>query len=62
MNNSHLIPDMIKDIVHKLLTATSANERHNYTLQVKAISELCTAALGKSRNLESAPRAKKKAF
>jgi hypothetical protein len=62
MNNSHLIPDIIKDTVRKLLTATSANERHNYTLQVKAIADLCTAALAKTRNNEPVPKAKKKAF
>lgn len=62
MNNSHLIPDIIKDTVRKLLTATSANERHNYSMQVKAIADLCNAALAKSKNSESAPRSKKKAL
>jgi hypothetical protein len=44
----HLVPDIIKDLLAKMINATSMNERHNYELQVKAISAACTAALNRA--------------
>lgn len=48
MSGTHLVPDIIKDLMAKLLNATSLTERQNYELQVKAIKTACTLALNKA--------------
>lgn len=46
--NSHLVPDIIKDLLSKMINATSTNERDYYELQVKTIRDACNAGLAKS--------------
>lgn len=48
--NSHLVPDIIKDLLSKMINATSATERQNYELQVKMIRDVCNTALMKVVN------------
>jgi hypothetical protein len=45
MKNEYLIPDVIIGYVKKLQSATSANEKHNYTIQIEAIRDFCNSAL-----------------
>jgi hypothetical protein len=48
MNNRHLIPDIINDLMSKMINATSHTERQNYEVQVRTIRDVCTAALNKA--------------
>lgn len=48
MNNQHLVPDIIKDLLTKMINATSLTERQNYELQVKTIRDICNTALAKA--------------
>ena len=46
--NNYLIPESIKELVSKLLSATSTNEKQNYALQIEAIRNFCNVALAKA--------------
>lgn len=45
--NNYLVPDIIKDLLAKMVNATSSNERQAYELQVKTIRDACNTALTK---------------
>ncbi len=52
--NQFLIPESIKDIVQRLLQATSTNERQNLSIQVEAIRDLCSKALDRANTPKKA--------
>jgi len=43
--NNYLVPDIIRDLLAKMINATSPNERQAYELQVKTIRDACNTAL-----------------
>jgi hypothetical protein len=45
--NNYLVPDIIRDLLAKMINATSSNERQAYELQVKTIRDACNTALTK---------------
>jgi hypothetical protein len=47
MSNNYLVPDIIKDLLSKMINATSQNERQAYELQIRTIRDACNTALGK---------------
>jgi hypothetical protein len=48
MNNNYLVPDIIKDLLVKMINATSQNERQAYELQIRTIRDACNTALTKA--------------
>lgn len=54
--NNYLVPDIIKDLLSKMINATSSNERHSYELQVKTIRDACNTALTKAATTPIKPR------
>ena len=46
--NNYLVPDIIKDILSKMINATSQTERQYYEMQVKTIRDTCNTALSKA--------------
>jgi len=45
--NNFLVPEIIKDLLAKMINATSQNERQAYELQVRTIRDVCNVALTK---------------
>ena len=50
MNNLHLVPVNIQDLVDKLSEkGVRGNERYNYMLRLEAIRDYCSAAINSQR-------------
>lgn len=60
MQNLHLVPINVQDLIEKMLDKNiRENEHHNYVLRVEAIREYCEEALRKNNNKISAVPFKK---
>jgi len=58
-NTTYLVPDIIKELIIKMINATSQNERLAYELQVRTIRDACNTALG--RTITTPNKTKKRA-
>lgn len=47
-NTTYLVPDIIKELLSKMINATSQNERLAYELQVRTIRDACNTALSRA--------------
>jgi hypothetical protein len=60
MQNLHLVPINVQDLIEKMLDKNiKENEHYNYILRVEAIREYCDEALRKNNNKISAVPFKK---
>ena len=59
MNKDYLVPEIIKDLLMKLINATSQNEKQSYELQVRTIRDACNITLTKASttNIKTRKRA-----
>lgn len=46
--NTYLVPDIIRELLSKMINATGQNERQAYELQVRTIRDACNIALSKN--------------
>ena len=60
MNNQHLIPANVIDIVDKLSKQINENEKANYLYRLEAIREYCDANIKKFGNVTFFDKVKKK--
>ena len=50
MNNQHLIPGNITDLVQRLNSTTLNTEKMNLQIRLEAIRDYCTEAINKNNN------------
>lgn len=49
--NSHLVPDIIKDLLSKVINSTDVNERARYLNQAMAIRDACAKTIDKATTM-----------
>lgn len=49
MNNEHLVPVLVSDLIEKINNAKNMNEKMNYALRLEAIVKVCSEALEKNK-------------
>jgi hypothetical protein len=50
INNNFIVPDIIRDLVSKMLNTKNTNEKMNYILKIEAIRDICNQALVKAES------------
>jgi hypothetical protein len=63
MNNQHLIPPSVTDIVEKLSSSTAhTNEKLNYIMRLEAIRDYCAMNIDKHNNRQFPTKPAKRGY